>query len=91
MPRAATPLGRVASGAYGSGRSNAPDPDGAGGTSLTAGHTTGVWQAETAFGLADGTAGSSFQASGGGFSRLFSRPGYQDGRTPGTGSGSCAA
>ena len=33
-----------------------PDPDGAAGTSLTAGHTTG-----------------------GGFSRLFSRPGYQDG------------
>ena len=34
------------------------------------------WQAETAFGLADGTAGSPFQASGGGFSRLFPRPGY---------------
>ena len=64
---------------------------GAGGTSLTASHTTGTWQAETAFGLADGSAGSPFQASGGGFSRLFSRPGYQDGRTPGTGSGSCAA
>jgi hypothetical protein len=59
MPRAATPLGRVASGACGS---------------LVASHTTGVWQAEIAFGLADGTAGSSFQASGGGFSRLFSRP-----------------
>jgi subtilase family serine protease len=57
---------------------------GAGGTSLTASHTTGAWQAETAFGLADGTAGSSFQASGGGFSRLFSRPGYQDG-VPGVG------
>ena len=52
---------------------------GAGGTSLTASHTTGAWQAETAFGLADGTAGSPFQASGGGFSRLFPRPGYQDG------------
>ena len=52
---------------------------GAGGTSLTASHTTGAWQAETAFGLADGIAGSPFQASGGGFSRLFSRPGYQDG------------
>ena len=52
---------------------------GAGGTSLTASHTTGAWQAETAFGLADGSAGSPFQASGGGFSRLFSRPGYQDG------------
>jgi subtilase family serine protease len=57
---------------------------GAGGTSLTASHTTGGWQAETAFGLADGTAGSPFQASGGGFSRLFSRPGYQDG-VPGIG------
>jgi len=54
---------------------------GAGGTSLTASHTTGAWQAETAFGLADGTAGSPFQGSGGGFSRLFSRPGYQDGIT----------
>ena len=57
---------------------------GAGGTSLTASHTTGAWQAETAFGLADGTAGSPFQASGGGFSRLFPRPGYQDG-VPGIG------
>ena len=57
---------------------------GAGGTSLTASHTTGAWQAETAFGLADGNAGSPFQASGGGFSRLFSRPGYQDG-VPGIG------
>ena len=57
---------------------------GAGGTSLTASHTTGTWQAETAFGLADGSAGSPFQASGGGFSRLFSRPGYQDG-VPGIG------
>jgi subtilase family serine protease len=57
---------------------------GAGGTSLTAGHTTGAWQAETAFGLADGTVGSPFQASGGGFSRLFSRPAYQDG-LPGIG------
>ena len=57
---------------------------GAGGTSLTASHTTGAWQAETAFGLADGIAGSPFQASGGGFSRLFPRPGYQDG-VPGIG------
>jgi subtilase family serine protease len=56
----------------------------AGGTSLTASHTTGAWQAETAFGLADGIAGSPFQASGGGFSRLFPRPGYQDG-VPGIG------
>jgi subtilase family serine protease len=52
---------------------------GAGGTSLTASHTTGAWQGETAFGLPDGLPGSPFQASGGGFSRLFPRPGYQDG------------
>ena len=52
---------------------------GAGGTSLTASHTTGAWQGETAWGLPYGNPGSAFQASGGGFSRLFSRPGYQDG------------
>jgi subtilase family serine protease len=51
---------------------------GAGGTSLTASHTTGAWQAETAWGLPYGSPGSAFQASGGGFSRLFPRPGYQD-------------
>ena len=52
---------------------------GAGGTSLTASHTTGTWQGETAWGLPYGDPGSAFQASGGGFSRLFPRPGYQDG------------
>lgn len=52
---------------------------GAGGTSLTASHTTGAWQGETAWGLPDGDPGSPFQASGGGFSRLFPRPGYQAG------------
>jgi subtilase family serine protease len=52
---------------------------GAGGTSLTASHTTGAWQGETAWGLPHGYPGSAFQASGGGFSRLFPRPGYQDG------------
>jgi subtilase family serine protease len=52
---------------------------GAGGTSLTASHTTGAWQGETAWGLPYGDPGSAFQASGGGFSRLFPRPGYQDG------------
>jgi subtilase family serine protease len=52
---------------------------GAGGTSLTASHATGAWQGETAWGLPDGSVGSPFQASGGGYSRLFSRPGYQDG------------
>jgi len=56
---------------------------GAGGTSLTASHTTGAWQGEIAWGLPYGVPGSPFQASGGGFSRLFSRPGYQDG-LPGT-------
>jgi subtilase family serine protease len=56
----------------------------AGGTSLTASHTTGAWQGETAWGLPNGGPGSAFQASGGGFSRLFPRPGYQDG-VPGTG------
>ncbi len=52
---------------------------GAGGTSLTASHTTGAWQGETAWGLPYGDPGSALQASGGGFSRLFPRPGYQDG------------
>jgi subtilase family serine protease len=52
---------------------------GTGGTSLTASHTTGSWQGETAWGLPYGDPGSAFQASGGGFSRLFPRPGYQDG------------
>ena len=50
---------------------------GAGGTGLTASHTTGAWQGETAWGLPYGDPGSPFQASGGGFSRLFPRPGYQ--------------
>ena len=57
---------------------------GAGGTSLTASHTTGAWHGETAWGLPYGDPGSAFQASGGGFSRLFPRPGYQDG-VPGIG------
>jgi subtilase family serine protease len=52
---------------------------GAGGTSLTASHTTGAWHGETAWGLPASDPGSAFQASGGGFSRLFPRPGYQDG------------
>src|SRR5579864_138825 len=45
----------------------------AGGTSLTASHTTGAWQGETAWGLPYGHPGSAFQASGGGFSSLFPR------------------
>jgi subtilase family serine protease len=52
---------------------------GAGGTSLTASHTTGAWQGEAAWGLPYGDPGTAVQASGGGFSRLFPRPGYQDG------------
>lgn len=56
---------------------------GVGGTTLTASHATGAWQGETAWGLPY-RSGANFQASGGGFSRLFSRPGYQDG-VPGAG------
>lgn len=56
---------------------------GAGGSTLNASHRTGQWISETGWGLPDGTTGSAFQASGGGFSRLFARPGYQDG-VPGT-------
>jgi subtilase family serine protease len=56
---------------------------GAGGTSLNASHATGAWNNETAWGLPYGTPGLFFQASGGGFSSLFRRPGYQDG-VPGT-------
>jgi subtilase family serine protease len=59
----------------------------AGGTSLTAGHATGAWISETAWGLASGNPGNqggSFQASGGGFSQLFPRPAYQAG-VPGIG------
>jgi len=50
-----------------------------GGTALTASQS-GSWVSETAWGLASGNpgnAGGSFQASGGGFSRLFARPAYQ--------------
>ena len=51
----------------------------AGGTSLTASHTTGAYIGETAWGLPYGEPGTPFQATGGGFSRLFPRPAYQDG------------
>jgi subtilase family serine protease len=57
---------------------------GAGGTTLTASHATGAYIRETAWGLPYGTPGGSFQASSGGFSRLFARPAYQNG-VPGTG------
>jgi subtilase family serine protease len=50
----------------------------AGGTTLMASHTTGAYLGETAWSYPDAT-----QGSGGGFSRLFSRPAYQAG-VPGT-------
>jgi subtilase family serine protease len=67
----------------------ASDPNvlSAGGTALTASHATGAWISETAWDLASGNPGNqggSFQASGGGFSRLFARPAYQAG-VPGIG------
>ncbi len=52
---------------------------GAGGTTLTASRKTGAYVSESAWGLPFGDPGSQFQASGGGLSRVFSRPGYQDG------------
>ena len=50
-----------------------------GGTSLNASHATGAYISETAWGLPFGSPGTQFQASGGGFSRHFARPAYQDG------------
>lgn len=52
----------------------------AGGTTLTANPVTGAYQSETAW----NDQSSSPSASGGGFSRLFTRPGYQNG-VPGIG------
>jgi len=57
---------------------------GVGGTSLSASPTTGAYTSETAWGLPFGTPGTQFQASGGGLSRVFSRPSYQNG-VPGIG------
>jgi subtilase family serine protease len=51
----------------------------AGGTTLEASHTTGTWIGETTWGLPDGSPGTGFQSSGGGFSHLFTRPSYQNG------------
>ena len=51
----------------------------AGGTTLDASHATGAWIGETTWGLPDGSPGTGFQASGGGFSHLFRRPTYQNG------------
>jgi subtilase family serine protease len=56
----------------------------AGGTTLTASHASGAYIGESAWGLPFGDPGSHFQASGGGLSRLFARPRYQD-RVPGLG------
>jgi subtilase family serine protease len=50
----------------------------AGGTSLQASRTTGAYLAETAWNIPP-SGGSNPAASGGGFSRLFIRPAYQDG------------
>ncbi len=55
-----------------------------GGTSLNASHATGAYISETAWGLPFGSPGTQFQASGGGFSRRFARPAYQNG-VPGIG------
>lgn len=57
---------------------------GAGGSTLNASHKTGRWLSETGWGLPYGTVNSTFQASGGGFSRVYAKPGYQDG-IPGIG------
>jgi subtilase family serine protease len=50
----------------------------AGGTTLIANHKTGAYLGESAWGLPFGDPGTHFQASGGGFSRVFARPSYQD-------------
>jgi subtilase family serine protease len=52
----------------------------AGGTSLTADRTTGAYTGETAWNTlpAPPSPGDGSSASGGGFSHLFARPGYQD-------------
>jgi subtilase family serine protease len=53
----------------------------AGGTSLTADRATGAYIGETAWNTlpAPPSPGDGSSASGGGFSHLFARPGYQDG------------
>jgi subtilase family serine protease len=59
----------------------------AGGTTLNASHQTGAYHGETAWGLPYGTPGTTFQASGGGYSRRYDRPGYQNGQVSGTARG----
>jgi len=55
-----------------------------GGTTLTANPTTGAYLSETTWNGATGSFSVTPGASGGGFSHLFARPGYQDG-IPGIG------
>jgi subtilase family serine protease len=55
-----------------------------GGTTVSASHKTPAHSRESAWGLPHGDPGSHFQASGGGLSGLFARPGYQD-HIPGLG------
>jgi subtilase family serine protease len=55
-----------------------------GGTTLTANSTTGTYLCETTWNGAAGSFSVTPGASGGGFSHLFTRPGYQDG-VPGIG------
>jgi len=50
-----------------------------GGTTLNASHQTGAYIGERGWGLPYGDANTQFQGSGGGFSRTFARPAYQDG------------
>ena len=56
----------------------------AGGTTLTASTKTGAYEGETAWNTLPSEPGGHSSASGGGFSHLYSRPGYQDG-VPGIG------
>ena len=58
----------------------------AGGTTLTADPLTGSYIRETAWNGGTGSFSVTVGASGGGFSRLYRRPGYQDG-VPGTATG----
>jgi subtilase family serine protease len=58
-----------------------------GGTTLDASHQTGAYLGETAWGLPYGTPGTAFQASGGGYSHLYARPGYQHDLVAGTARG----
>jgi len=54
-----------------------------GGTSLAASHKTGDYRGETVWGPPNaGAPGTTDQASGGGFSHVFSRPSYQAGIRP---------